>query len=146
MTTVNPRIIEIQDILAGMVNAKVQAALGTDQERLVMSACMDASVSMARELRELVVAGLTYEIWLDYYHTKCLDNTFAMEINAGDAEMLALIAELKAIDLSEHYVQTIVGVQTLERLDDLIEHMTHSAAQLREIWAEEDEEAKADAA
>lgn len=144
MTTVNPRIAEIQDRLAAMVEKKVQASLGTNQERLVMNACMDSTVTMARQMRELVVAGLTYEIWLDYYITKCLNSTYALSFINDDAEMLALINELVAIDLSEHYAQSIVGIQTVEHLDGIIEHMVHCAAQMREIWAEEDEEAKAE--
>lgn len=139
MSTVNPRITEIQNILAEMVNTKVQSFLGTDQERSVMNACMDGSVEMARELRTLVSSGLTYETWLEYYHTKCLDSTYAMELNVDDVEMLVLINELKALDLSEHYLQDVVNVQTIERLDTLIEHMVESAAQLRDIWVEEDE-------
>lgn len=146
MNTVNPRISEIQNILSAMVEAKVQASLGTDQERLVMNACMDSTVNMTREMRELVVAGLTYEIWLDWYITKSLDSTYALNFINGDEAMLALINELKAIDLTEHYVQNIVGIQTVEHLDNIIEHMVHSAAQMREIWAEEDEEAKAEVA
>lgn len=146
MNTVNPRISEIQNILSAMVEAKVQASLGTDQERLVMNACMDSTVNMAREMRELVVAGLTYEIWLDWYITKSLDSTYALNFINGDEAMLALINELKVIDLTEHYVQNIVGIQTVEHLDNIIEHMVHSAAQMREIWAEEDEEAKAEVA
>lgn len=146
MNTVNPRISEIQNILSAMVEAKVLASLGTDQERLVMNACMDSTVNMAREMRELVVAGLTYEIWLDWYITKSLDSTYALNFINGDEAMLALINELKAIDLTEHYVQNIVGIQTVEHLDNIIEHMVHSAAQMREIWAEEDEEAKAEVA
>lgn len=140
MTTVNPRIAEIQDTLAAMVDKKVQASLGTDQERLIMNACMDSTLNMAREMRELVIAGLTYEIWLDWYNAKSLDSTYALSFINGDEEMLALINELKATDLTEHYVQNIVGVQTVEKLDSIIEHMVHCAAQMREIWAEEDEE------
>lgn len=139
MSTVNPRITEIKDTLSAMVEKKVQASLGTDQERVVMNACMDSTLTMAREMRELVIAGLTYEIWLDWYINKSLDSTYALSFINGDEEMLALIKELKAIDLTEHYVQNIVSVQTIENLDGIIEHMVHCAAQMREIWAEEDE-------
>lgn len=143
MTTVNPRITEIQDLLVTMQNDNVFSKLGTDRERQVLADCVNVTLGSARKLRELIISGLTYQSWLELYHTEYLDKSLALEVNVGNQQMIDLVEELKALDLSDYYEQMIESTQTIELSTQRIEEMAYNYSQLQEIWAEEDAESAA---
>lgn len=136
------RLYEIQHEIGVVVSNKINAVMGTDAERPFMNLCMDEGLTVVRKLRDLVEAGLTFEIWKHYYLTESISNPLMEYLDTPEGDLKKLHAEVAAMDLTEYYETDVVPHATLEALTSQVEQLVENHAMLREIWTEEEAEAE----
>lgn len=140
MIDLNARIHELQNAISDKFNQHIQASLGTATERKVMTRCLDQAVDMMTELSKIMIEGMTFEKWSAYYRDLCLNTEYMTDIVDGREEMEAMYAELKSLDLREHYDTVIEPHTSLPILQRTLDEMTYNRSAMLEIWAEEDAE------
>lgn len=136
------RINDMQLEVSAIVNQRIQAVLGTDQEPDLLGRAMESGLKVLTALRDLVAAGMTYELWHEYFMNETINNEFinSLENEAGDIKRIAL--ELQGMDMTEWYTKMIEGQVTMVELDHDVKVMTEHLSEMREIWAEEAKEAE----
>jgi hypothetical protein len=134
------RVVEIQKEVSLHVQHRMAALIGTPEERPFMTKCMEAAIEVSTQLRDLVVSGMTYESWRDYFVDRATNSAFLQLIDNEARDLNRLYEEIQSMDLTEYYAVMVDGKIDLTELNQQIIEMEHNRTCLLEIWAEEDAE------